>query len=84
MVFTRNYYQLLALYFFFGEVISNLCVLGSCEYNILHIKSIHQQMHLLLSFKIYITNHFDLLLHVSVYNHHQGAFTGAQLKLYLG
>jgi len=27
------------------------------------------------SFKIYIKNHFGLLLHVSVYDHRQGAFT---------
>jgi len=27
--------------------------------------------------KIYIKNHFDLLLLVSVYDHHQGAFTRA-------
>jgi len=27
--------------------------------------------------KNYITNHFDLLLHVSVYGHHQGAFSRA-------
>jgi len=27
---------------------------------------------------------FDLLLHVSVYDHHQGAFARARLKLYLG
>jgi len=32
------------------------------------------------SFKIYIKNHFDLLLHVSVYDHHQAAFNTAQLK----
>jgi len=29
------------------------------------------------SFKIYNKNQFDLLLHVSVYDHHQGAFTRA-------
>ena len=28
-------------------------------------------------FKIYIKNHFDLLLHVSVHDRHQGAFTRA-------
>jgi len=29
------------------------------------------------SFKIYIQNHFDLLLHVSVYDDHQAAFIRA-------
>ena len=29
------------------------------------------------SFEIYTKNHFDLLLHISVYDHHQGAFTRA-------
>ena len=57
-----------------------LCILIS-------IKFIHQQTHSLLNmtkFKIYIKNHFGLLLHVSVYDHHQGALISAQLKLHLG
>ena len=33
---------------------------------LISIKSIHQQMHFRLSFKIYITNHSDLLLNVTV------------------
>jgi len=47
---------------------------------VVSIKFVHQQMHPLLNlknFKIYIKNHFDLLLHVSVYDHHQGAFIRA-------
>jgi len=54
---------------------------------LLPIKFIHQQMQSLLNltkFKIYIKTHFDLLLYVSVYNHHQGALTRVWLKLYLG
>jgi len=35
------------------------------------------------SIKIYIKNHFDLLLHVSVYYSHQGDFIRALLNLYL-
>jgi len=44
------------------------------------IKFIHQQMYSLLNLKklqIYVKNHFDLLLHVSAYDHYQGAFTRA-------
>ena len=32
--------------------------------------------------KIYIKNHFDLFLHVSVYDRHQGAFIRVWLKLH--
>ena len=34
--------------------------------------------------KFTLKTHFDLLLHVSVYEHHQGAFNRAYLRLYLG
>ena len=46
----------------------------------MHFDIYKVQMHSLLhltSFKIYIKNHFDLLLHVSVYDHHQETFTRA-------
>ena len=47
---------------------------------------VYQQMHLFIvleSTKIYIKIHINILLHVSVYDHRQGARTGTYLKLQL-